>query len=156
MARAGRVTHHALRLRLDSSALQNNWRWLQRTAGVPTAAAVKADGYGLGAIGVTRLLAEAGCRDFFVSTWAEVEALGPMPQEAELVVLHGVGPEDLPAALAGLARPMLNTPDQIARWKEAAFPLARLHDSHWPNPDVVDVHAVFPLLAHFPTPVPRF
>ena len=120
MARAGRVTHHALRLRLDSSALQNNWRWLQRTAGVPTAAAVKADGYGLGAIGVTRLLAEAGCRDFFVSTWAEVEALGPMPLEAELVVLHGVGPEDLPAALAGLARPMLNTPDQIARWKEAA------------------------------------
>jgi alanine racemase len=114
------VTHHALRLRLDSSALQNNWRWLQRTAGVATAAAVKADGYGLGAIEATRLLAEAGCRDFFVSTWAEVEALGPLPEGAELVVLHGVGPEDLPAALAGAARPMLNTPQQVARWKEAA------------------------------------
>jgi len=114
------VTHHALRLRLDSSALQNNWRWLQRTAGVPTAAAVKADGYGLGAIGVTRLLAEAGCRDFFVSTWAEAKALGQLPDGAELVVLHGVGPEDLPAALCSAARPMLNTPDQIARWKEAA------------------------------------
>jgi xylan 1,4-beta-xylosidase len=34
--------------------------------------------------------------------------------------------------------------DTSARWKEAAFPLARLHDCHWPNPDVVDVHAIFP------------
>jgi alanine racemase len=114
------VTHHALRLRLNSLALQNNWRWLRRTAAVPTGAAVKADGYGLGAIEVTRLLAEAGCRDFFVSTWAEAEALGPLPGDAELVVLHGVGPQDLPAALAITARPMLNTPDQVARWKEAA------------------------------------
>src|SRR5688500_2591608 len=65
LARAGRVTHHALRLRLDSHALQNNWRWLQRTAGVPAGAAVKADGYGLGAREVMRLLGQAGCRDFF-------------------------------------------------------------------------------------------
>jgi alanine racemase len=114
------VTHHALRLRLDSAALQNNWRWLQRKAGVATGAAVKADGYGLGATEVTRLLAEAGCRDFFVSTWAEAEALGPLPDGAELCVLHGVGPEDLPAALASTARPVLNTAEQVARWKQAA------------------------------------
>jgi alanine racemase len=114
------VTHHALRLRLDSTALQENWRWLQRTAGVPAGAAVKADGYGLGARAVMRLLAEAGCRDFFVSTWAEAEAIGPLPEGASLSVLHGVGPEDLEAALAGDARPVLNTPQQVARWKEAA------------------------------------
>jgi hypothetical protein len=34
--------------------------------------------------------------------------------------------------------------DLSARWKAAAFPLTRLHDCHWPNPDVVDVSAVFP------------
>ena len=114
------MTHHALRLRLDSSALQNNWRWLQRVAGVRAGAAVKADGYGLGAREATQFLAEAGCRDFFVSTWAEAEALGPLPEGTELSVLHGVGPEDLGAALAGIARPVLNTPEQVARWKEAA------------------------------------
>jgi len=114
------VIHRALRLRLDSAALQNNWRWLQRTAGVPAGAAVKADGYGLGARETTRLLAEAGCRDFFVSTWAEAEALGPLPVGAELVVLHGVGPDDVGAALASKARPVLNTPEQVARWKDAA------------------------------------
>lgn len=120
MARSGPVIHHALRLRLDRSALQANWRWLQRTAGVPAGAAVKADGYGLGGQEVTRWLAEAGCRTFFVSTWAEAEALGPLPDGTELCVLHGVGPEDLAAALASAARPVLNSPEQIARWKEAA------------------------------------
>ena len=120
MARAGRVIHRALRLRLDSQALQRNWRWLQRTAGVPAGAAVKADGYGLGAREATRLLAEAGCRDFFVSTWAEAQALGPLPEGAELCVLHGVGPDDVEAALASNSRPVLNSSEQIARWKQVA------------------------------------
>ena len=112
--------HHALRLRLDSAALQSNWRWLQRVSGTAAGAAVKADGYGLGAHEVTRLLGEAGCRDFLVSTWAEAETLGPLPDGASLSVLHGVGPDDLGAALASEARPVLNSPSQLARWKEVA------------------------------------
>ncbi|QEL16017.1 GH39 family glycosyl hydrolase [Limnoglobus roseus] len=40
--------------------------------------------------------------------------------------------------------------DLSARWKEAAFPFARLHDCHWPIPDVVDVKAVFPDFAADP------
>ena len=31
----------------------------------------------------SRRLGEAGCRDFFVSTWAEAEALGPLPDGRE-------------------------------------------------------------------------
>ena len=112
--------HHALRLRLDSAALQSNWRWLQRVSGTAAGAAVKADGYGLGAHEVTRLLGEAGCRDFLVSTWAEAETLGPLPDGASLSVLHGVGPNDVMAALASDARPVLNTAEQVARWKEVA------------------------------------
>ncbi|QDP18901.1 alanine racemase [Sphingomonas xanthus] len=111
------MTHRALRLRLDPAALQENWRWLQRTAGVAAGAAVKADGYGLGAVEVTRLLADVGCRDFFVSTWAEAEALGPLPGDARVAVLHGVGPKDMAAALGGKARPVLNTAEQVQRWK---------------------------------------
>jgi len=114
------VTHRALRLRLDSSALQSNWRWLQRTAGTAAGAAVKADGYGLGAVEVTRRLAQAGCRDFFVSTWAEAEALGTMPEGTQLSVLHGVGPDDLATALESRARPVLNSAEQVARWKQVA------------------------------------
>jgi xylan 1,4-beta-xylosidase len=31
-----------------------------------------------------------------------------------------------------------------AAYRELAVPSIRLHDCHWPNPDVVDIHAVFP------------
>jgi len=112
--------HHALRLRLSSDALVANWRWLSQVSGTSAGAAVKADGYGLGACDVVRLLVEAGCRDFFVSSWAEAEALGDLPENGTLSVLHGVGPSDCAAALASKARPVLNTPDQVTRWKEIA------------------------------------
>ena len=112
--------HHPLRLTIDRSAIQSNWRWLQERAGVPAGAAVKADGYGLGAREATEALIEAGCRDFFVSTWAEAEALGNLPADVSLVVLHGVGPDEVEPALRLPARPCLNTAEQVVRWKEIA------------------------------------
>ena len=112
--------HHPLRLMIDRSAIQSNWRWLQDLAGVPAGAAVKADGYGLGARETVETLVEAGCRDFFVSTWAEADALGNLPDGISVVVLHGVGPDDAEAALRSTARPCLNTIGQVARWKEIA------------------------------------
>jgi alanine racemase len=113
--------HHALRLTVDRSAIQSNWRWLADRAGVPAGAAVKADGYGLGARETVEALLEAGCRTFFVSTWAEAEPLGNLPQDVNLVVLHGVGPDDAEAALRLPARPCLNTVEQVARWNEIAL-----------------------------------
>ncbi|HYX45877.1 MAG TPA: alanine racemase, partial [Sphingomicrobium sp.] len=112
--------HRPLRLTIDRTALQENWRWLQDRAGVPAGAAIKADGYGLGALESAHALYHAGCRDFFVSTWAEADALGPLPVGASVVVLHGIGPKDGEAALNSSARPCLNTLDQVARWKEIA------------------------------------
>src|SRR5512138_195094 len=112
--------HRPLRLTIDRSAIQSNWRWLQERAGVPAGAAVKADGYGLGARETTDALIEAGCRDFFVSTWAEAAELGKLPEGTDLVVLHGVGPNDSDDALTSPARPCLNTAEQVARWKEIA------------------------------------
>ena len=112
--------HHPLRLTADRSAIQSNWRWLAGRAGVTAGAAIKANGYGLGARVTTEALIEVGCRDFFVSTWAEAEALGTLPESVSLVVLHGVAPADVEAALRVRARPCLNTLEQVARWKEIA------------------------------------
>ena len=36
------------------------------------------------------------------------------------------------------------TIDLTDRHRELAIPITRLHDPHWPNPDVVDIHVVFP------------
>ncbi len=72
------MVHRPLRLTLDGDALVSNWHWLaHRGGGAACGAAVKADGYGLGAREVVRRLQHAGCRDFFVASWAEAEALMP-------------------------------------------------------------------------------
>jgi alanine racemase len=106
--------HQPLRLTIDRAALQSNWRWLAEQAGVYAGAAIKADGYGIGARETFQALLEAGCRDFFVSTWWEAKQLGDVPDGASLIVLHGPGPNDAPAN----ARPTLNSPEQVARWKQ--------------------------------------
>ena len=108
-----------LRLELDGDALVANWRWLNARSG-PAAcgAAVKADGYGLGAVEVSRRLAAVGCADFFVTTLAEAEQLLPAIGGASISVLHGLGAQssgDFP----GRIRPVLNTPLQVRRWREA-------------------------------------
>lgn len=111
--------HRPLRLTIDGPALQQNWRWLQERAGVPAGAAIKADGYGLGARKAFEALYQAGCRDVFVSSWAEAAELGDCA-DAAIVVLHGVGPADVESALKSIARPVLNSMQQVARWKEIA------------------------------------
>ncbi|MEK7342198.1 MAG: alanine racemase [Pseudomonadota bacterium] len=110
-----------LRLRLDGAALVANWRWLEgMSGGAACGAAVKADGYGLGATEVMRRLVKAGCRDFFVSNWGEAAVLEPLLEEGvSLSVLHGVRAEDMRQALASKTRPVLCTPLQVARWREA-------------------------------------
>ncbi len=113
----------ASRLRLDGEALVANWRWLRaQSGGGACGAAVKAGGYGLGAREVVVRLAKAGCRDFFVATWDEAVALGALPEGCALSVLHGVRAEDLAVAADMNARPVLNTPAQVQRWRETGRP----------------------------------
>ena len=114
------IANSPSRVRIDRAALVNNWRWLSKMSGAAVCgAAVKADGYGLGARGVVDALAAAGCRDFFVATWGEAHALGALPEGASLSVLHGVREADMAYALSSQARPTLNSVAQVMRWKAA-------------------------------------
>ncbi|WP_114228757.1 MULTISPECIES: alanine racemase [Sphingomonas] len=112
--------HFPLKLRCSRDALSANYRWLQGRTRASVGAAVKANGYGLGARDALETLANQGCRDFFVSTYSEAIELEPAAGSCSVMVLHGVGPDDLAAALASKARPVLNTAAQVARWKAAA------------------------------------
>lgn len=108
-----------LRLRLDRESLGSNWRWLaDRNPQAACGAAIKADGYGLGAVEVMRTLAGVGCRDFFVATWAEAMKLEVL-DELRVSVLHGVREDDMALAHALRARPVLNTVEQVKRWERA-------------------------------------
>lgn len=107
-----------LRLRLNGDALVANWLLLARLSGsAACGAAVKADGYGLGAREVVTRLAAAGCRDFFVANWAEARAIADLG--VSVSVLHGVRAEDMAGARPANVRPVLNTMDQVRLWQGA-------------------------------------
>jgi alanine racemase len=142
------------RLRLNGDALIANWRWLKSRSGrAACGAAVKANGYGLGAREVVARLARAGCRDFFVATWDEAVALGNLPEGCVLSVLHGVREEDMTVATASAARPVLNTPAQVGRWRDTGRPCDVMIDTGMnrlgllPSHDVSDLH-IDTLMSH--------
>ncbi len=122
----------AARLLISLEAVVANWRLLAAASGRATAgAAIKADGYGLGARQVLDALSHAGARDFFVASWAEAAALGPLPGGAQLAVLHGITPAEMPLAqaLAPDVRPVLNTPAQVALWRQTGRPADAMVDT---------------------------
>jgi alanine racemase len=106
---------------VDLGAIVENHRRLRRQApGSEVAAAVKADGYGLGAGEVVTALWQGGARTFFVAHPGEGVALRTVLPDATIFVLHGLqegSGEDL--ADAGLV-PVLNHPGELARYAALA------------------------------------
>ncbi|TWB46168.1 alanine racemase [Nitrospirillum pindoramense] len=120
-------------LTIDLAAIAGNWRRLRDHAQrsgrtVECAGVVKADGYGLGAVPVARALLKAGCRTFFVADLEEAAALRaalPTGPDARILVLHGPTPgTERDLAALGLI-PVLNSLDDIDRWRFLAAELGR-------------------------------
>ncbi|MFN3619684.1 alanine racemase [Sphingorhabdus sp.] len=109
-----------LRLYLNGEALVSNWHALDAQSGTARAgAAVKADAYGLGAREVVARLRDAGCRNFFVAHWAEAAAIADIVPPTWISVLNGIAPTDVPGARQLGAIPVLNTPEQVAMWRDS-------------------------------------
>ncbi|MEE9433921.1 MAG: alanine racemase [Sphingorhabdus sp.] len=108
-----------VRLKLDGDALGSNWRALaDRSGGADCGGAVKADGYGLGAREVVSRLAGAGCKDFFVAHWGEAAAIADIIPPDQIAVLNGLAPDEVQNSHERIGIPVLNTPGQVARWKD--------------------------------------
>src|SRR6201991_2438908 len=77
-------------LTIDLDAVIANWRKLEKTA-VPAecAAVVKADAYGCGAAPVSKALAAAGCKTFFVATLDEARIVRASVPQATIYTLNG-------------------------------------------------------------------
>lgn len=107
-------------LTIDLNALTANWLKLDAMTDVETAAVVKANGYGLGAPSVGRVLAKAGVRTFFVAVAEEGAALraalGPSPT-INVFAGHMIGDTDT-IRDANLT-PMINSVEQMLRHVEA-------------------------------------
>lgn len=111
----------SLRLSIDRDGLAANWRALDHLSGQARAgAAVKADAYGLGASSVVPVLRDAGCQDFFVAHWQEVQPLLAHVPAASIAVLHGpLTADDAAYARATGVRPVINSLPQARRWLDA-------------------------------------
>jgi alanine racemase len=111
----------ALKLVIDEAALAANWCALNELSGSAAAgAAVKADAYGVGARQAVPVLREAGCRDFFVAHWSEVEDLFGLVPSGSISVLHGpLTAADAVFAQAAKVKPVINSVGQARRWLDS-------------------------------------
>lgn len=109
-------------LTIDLSALKRNYQRIAATVAPGRAAAVvKADAYGLGAERVSLALYDEGCRDFFVAQYGEAVALRPvLARDAEIYVLNGLQPGSETDCVVRGITPVLNSFEQVARWRAAA------------------------------------
>ena len=104
-------------LTVDLAAIEANWKTLaSMTMPVECAAVVKANGYGCGLEPVTRRLAKAGCRTFFVADLAEARLVRAIAPDATIYVLNGMMPGSAGAFADGSFRPVINSLTELAEW----------------------------------------
>jgi alanine racemase len=107
-------------LTIDLDAIVRNWQALAALTEGETGAVVKADAYGLGAAQVSRALAHAGVRSFFVATADEGSAVrAALGQGPAIHVFSGHMDGDTTAIRDADLIPMLNSVDQMLRHVEA-------------------------------------
>jgi len=104
-------------LTVDLAAIEANWKLLATmTVPVECAAVVKANAYGCGLEPVTRKLAKAGCRTFFIADLAEARCVRMIAPNATIYVLGGMMPGSAQAFLEGAFRPVINSITELAEW----------------------------------------
>ena len=111
----------APRLTVNLAALAGNWQTLSEKSGTAEAAAVvKANAYGLGIEEVVPILAEAGCRTFFVAMVEEGIRVRKALPNSNIYVLNGIFADTVETASEHGLAPVLSTSDQITMWLTAA------------------------------------
>jgi alanine racemase len=105
-------------LTVDLDAVVANWRKLEKTA-VPAecAGVVKANAYGCGAEQVSRALANAGCKTFFVATLDEARVVrSAVPASAAVYVLDGYFQNSGDDYAKINCRPVIGDLNELAEW----------------------------------------
>ena len=106
-----------------------NWQAIdQLHPGATTAAVVKANGYGLGALRVSETLSKAGCSTFFVAHIEEGvmvrKTLGAAPR---IFVLNGPAARDFRSYHESGLTPVLSSVDQVDLWTRNGIGPCALH-----------------------------
>jgi alanine racemase len=103
-------------LKIDLTAIASNWLALTKHTAAECAGVVKADAYGCGIGPVTAALALAGCKTFFVANLAEARRVRAVAPRAVIYVLSGLPSGAGPLFVEINARPVINSPIEMAEW----------------------------------------
>ncbi len=109
-------------LRVDLSAIKNNWRKMKEFLGdnKECAATLKTNAYGTGLKDVGKSLYEAGCNNFFVAHVFEGQELRQVVGDANIFVLHGIWEDSSSIFYENKLTPVLNSLEQIKLWSDFA------------------------------------
>lgn len=107
---------------IDLGALRRNGVAIATRAGVPIVPMVKADGYGLGAVRVARVLEELDPWGFGVATVREGDELRRVGIARPIIVFTPVLPTELDAVRRASLRPALESREAIQRWSVTREP----------------------------------
>jgi len=104
-------------LTVDLDAIVANWRKLEKTA-VPAecAGVIKADAYGCGVEQVSRALAAAGCKTFFVATLDEARQLRAALPQATIYTLNGFFQNTGDSYARIDCKPVIGDLNELAEW----------------------------------------
>jgi alanine racemase len=106
-------------LTIDLAAIAANYRHMvEQVAPAVSAAAVKADAYGLGVAMVAPVLHREGCNHFFVATVDEGLALRLILPGVQIYVLNGLPPGSAATLASADLIPVLCTLEQIEDWRK--------------------------------------
>lgn len=117
-------------LTIDLDAVVHNYNVLKAQAapGARVSAVVKANGYGLGSVAIGRVLAAAGCRDFFVFSFEEGMELRAVLKEPRIFILSGFFGNAEAYAAHNLI-PALGSFAEIENYRKLAATLGRKLDA---------------------------
>jgi alanine racemase len=117
------ATGYGGRLSIDLAALRRNWIALDQVSkGALTGACVKADGYGLGMVPVSRAFYQAGARFFFVATPDEgITIRNALPEDTHIFVLDGLFPGAAPLYVGERLMPVLCSIPMLEEWLQACM-----------------------------------
>jgi alanine racemase len=104
-------------LTIDCRAIVQNWRALSsQAAPAECGAVVKADAYGCGLEPVSRALADAGCRTFFVAHLSEARRLRAALPATSIFVTNGIPPGTASVFAEINAQPVIGNLAELAEW----------------------------------------
>ncbi|APG62672.1 alanine racemase [Sphingorhabdus lutea] len=115
------MTNSPSRLSISIENFISNWRFVDglSSKATKTAAAVKANGYGLGAREAVKNLSKAGCEKFYVAHFSEAMGIIDLVPSRQIAILNGVFDNDVKDIIAANIIPVLNSPQQIKLWQQA-------------------------------------